>query len=145
MLNLCVYFQLYIYVAVEKNLTNRVGEILGFGDTTEGDTTMPCTLQGAYIQIFAAEQCKESELPSQVPNPRILCAGVTGGGVDSCQVRTSAELSNCMVQGLSSKENNIIRLVRYWNRLSKCSPLGTFLDLFNPVQVVNMYLKDTLL
>ena len=127
--NLCFDFQLYIHVAVDKNLTNRVGEILGFGETTEGDTTMPCTLQGAYIQIFAAEECKESELSSQVPNPQILCAGVTGGGVDSCQVRTNAELSKCLTQGLSSKENNIIRLVRYWNCVSRCSPLGTFLAL----------------
>jgi len=86
--NLCFYFHLYIYVAVENNLTHRVGEILGFGVTTEGDTTMPCALQGAYIEIFTADECKESKLPSQVPNPRILCAGVIGGGVDSCKVRT---------------------------------------------------------
>jgi hypothetical protein len=101
--NLCFYFQLYIYVTVEKNLTHRVGEILGFGETTEGNTTTPCALQGAYIEIFTAEECKESKLPSQVPNARILCAGVIGGGVDSCKVRTNVELSNCLVQGLSSK------------------------------------------
>lgn len=88
MMNLCFYFHLYIYIAVENNLTHRVGEILGFGVTNEGDTTMPCALQGAYIEIFTAEECKESNLPSQVPNPRILCAGVIGGGVDSCKVRT---------------------------------------------------------
>jgi len=132
-LNLCFYFHLYIYVAVENNLTHRVGEILGFGVTTEDDTTMPCALQGAYIEIFTAQECKESKLPSQVPNPRILCAGVIGGGVDSCKVRTNAELRNCMVQGLSSKENKIILLLGKWNRDSKCPPLGTFLALLNPI------------
>jgi hypothetical protein len=133
MQNLCFYFHLYIYAAVENNLTHRVGEILGFGVTTEGDITMPCALQGAYVEIFTAEECKESKLPSQVPNPRILCAGVIGGGVDSCKVRTNAELRNCMVQGLSSKENNIVLLLRKRNRDSKCTPLGTFLALLNPI------------
>jgi len=141
-LNLCSYFHLYIYVAVENNLTHRVGEILGFGVTTEGDTGMPCALQGAYIEIFTAEECKESKLPSQVPNPRILCAGVIGGGVDSCKVRTNAELRHCMVQGLSSKENNIILLLRKWNRDSKCPPLGTFLTLLNPISRTNFYQRN---
>ncbi|XP_023717605.2 uncharacterized protein LOC111869941 [Cryptotermes secundus] len=70
---------------VEMNLTNRVGEILGFGETTEGNTKLPCTLQRAYIQIFTSKECNESELPSHTSNPRVLCAGVIGGGVDSCQ------------------------------------------------------------
>jgi len=138
-LNFCFYFHLYIYVAVENNLTHRVGEILGFGVTTESDTRMPCALQGAYIEIFTAEECMESKLPSQVPNPRILCAGVIGGGVDSCKVRTNAELRNRMVQGLSSKENNIILLLRKLNRDSKCPPLGTFLTLLNPVSRTHFY------
>jgi hypothetical protein len=131
--NLRFYFHIYIYVAGENNLTHRVGEILGFGVTTEGDTMMPCALQGAYIEIFTADECMLSKLPSQVPNPRILCAGVIGGGVDSCKVRTNAELRYCMVQGLSSKENNIILLLRKWNRNSECPPLGTFLALLNPI------------
>ncbi|XP_021939094.1 trypsin-1-like isoform X2 [Zootermopsis nevadensis] len=45
---------------------------------------MPCTLQRAYIQIFTNRECNELELPSNIPSPRILCAGVIGGGVDSC-------------------------------------------------------------
>lgn len=75
-----------ICVSVEMNLTNRVGEILGFGETTEGNTKLPCTLQRAYIQIFTIKQCNESQLLSHTSNPRVLCAGVIGGGVDSCQV-----------------------------------------------------------
>lgn len=79
------YIPICLPEEVENNLTHRVGEILGFGVTTESDTKMPCVLQGAYIEIFTAEECRESKLPSQVPNPRILCAGVIGGGVDSCK------------------------------------------------------------
>jgi hypothetical protein len=81
-----------ICVSVEMNLTNRVGEILGFGETTEGNTKMPCTLQRAYIQIFTIKQCNESELPSHTSNPRVLCAGVIGGGVDSCQVGKTTQV-----------------------------------------------------
>jgi hypothetical protein len=82
-----VSLRLCICVSVEKNLTNRVGEIVGFGETQEDNTTFPCALQTAYIQIFTSAECNESQLPSHIPNPRVLCAGVIGGGVDSCQVR----------------------------------------------------------
>ncbi|KAJ4432276.1 hypothetical protein ANN_20894, partial [Periplaneta americana] len=71
----------------ERNVTHRVGEILGFGEMAEDNsTTMPCKLQKAYLQIFGKEQCGRFDLPSHVTNPRVLCAGVVGGGVDSCQV-----------------------------------------------------------
>ncbi|XP_069688589.1 trypsin-1-like isoform X2 [Periplaneta americana] len=70
----------------ERNVTHRVGEILGFGEMAEDNsTTMPCKLQKAYLQIFGKEQCGRFDLPSHVTNPRVLCAGVVGGGVDSCQ------------------------------------------------------------
>jgi hypothetical protein len=77
---------IHICVSAERNVTNRIGEILGFGETIEGNKKMPCTLQRAYIQIFSISQCNEFELPSYTSNPRVLCAGVIGGGVDSCQV-----------------------------------------------------------
>lgn len=84
---LTLNLHLQICVAAEYNLTNRVGEILGFGETTEHNITMPCTLHRAYIQVFANTECKLLELPLHTPNPLVLCAGVIGGGVDSCQVR----------------------------------------------------------
>jgi hypothetical protein len=83
---------IHICVSAERNVTNRVGEILGFGETMEGNAKMPCTLQRAYIQIFTISQCNESELPLYTSNPRVLCAGVIGGGVDSCQVSKTTQI-----------------------------------------------------
>jgi hypothetical protein len=106
---LILNLQLYICVAVEMNLTNRVGEILGFGETIEDNTTMPCSLQRAYIQIFTNRECKESELPSNIPNPRVLCAGVIGGGVDSCQVGQLVKLRGlCSNDGSYSSSRQIL-------------------------------------
>jgi hypothetical protein len=100
--------QLHICVSVERNVTNRVGEILGFGETIEGNTKMPCTLQRAYIQIFTMKQCNESELPSRISTPRVLCAGVIDGGVDSCQVRTTTQGTTSISYSYSCSKNSTI-------------------------------------
>lgn len=105
--NLCYNFYFTatysICFSVEMNLTSRVGEILGFGETTEGNTKLPCTLQRAYIQIFTIKQCNESELPSHTLNPRVLCAGVIGGGVDSCQVGNTTQVITYFSYSCSKK------------------------------------------
>jgi hypothetical protein len=48
------------------------------------------------------------------------------------QMRTNAELRNCVVQVFLHK-NIIIIILRNWNRDSKRPPSGTFLVLLNPV------------
>lgn len=102
--------QLHIVFAfsVEMNLTNRVGEILGFGETTEGNTKLPCTLQRAYIQIFTIKQCNESELPSHTLTPRVLCAGVIGGGVDSCQVGNTTQVITYFSYSCSERKSTFL-------------------------------------
>ncbi|PSN57549.1 Transmembrane protease serine 13 [Blattella germanica] len=70
----------------QKNLTDHVGEIIGFGERMEDNrTSMPCNLFKADVQIFTNSQCNQTKLPDSVTGPLVLCAGIIGGGVDTCQ------------------------------------------------------------
>ncbi|KAJ3659685.1 hypothetical protein Zmor_011360 [Zophobas morio] len=57
--------------------------ITGWGLLHEGDNTLPVNLQGATVQLTDENVCAESY--SGLITERMFCAGVDGGGVDSCQ------------------------------------------------------------
>ncbi|XP_063923282.1 trypsin-1-like [Zophobas morio] len=57
--------------------------ISGWGLTHEGDTELPVNLQGASVQLIDQASCVAAY--GGFITERMFCAGVDGGGVDSCQ------------------------------------------------------------
>ena len=55
----------------------------GWGVLHDGDNTSPVNLQGATVKLIDKEECVESY--GSAITERMFCAGVDGGGVDSCQ------------------------------------------------------------
>jgi hypothetical protein len=133
--NFCFTATYGMCVSAERNLTNRVGEILGFGETTEGNTKLPCTLQRAYIQIFTIKECNESGLPSHTLKPWLLCAGVIDGGVDSCQVsKTTQVITWCSYS--CRKKFYIFMKPEGTSPCLPNPPLGTILKRLNWVEIL---------
>lgn len=56
--------------------------VIGFGATNE-DSEVSQTLMQVEVQVIATDDCKRL-LPTLVDEQMHLCAGVLGGGQDSC-------------------------------------------------------------
>ncbi|XP_014252956.1 uncharacterized protein LOC106668575 [Cimex lectularius] len=65
---------------------SKTAHILGFGATTEGGSSEPCTLLKAAIKMYTRNQCQTTEIYKYIQNtPGVICAGVKNGSRDACQ------------------------------------------------------------
>lgn len=61
--------------------------MLGFGLTQYKFNAGVCVLREIFVEIFSAKQCRRNDNPSFYNSRDTICAGITAGGVDACQVR----------------------------------------------------------
>lgn len=111
----------YLVMKINSNATQRpipmnanpdypvTGEILtviGFGTLTNGGKAMSPTLQQVNVTAFSQTSCNTS-YPKQIDQNTMLCAGVTGGGRDSCKGDSGGPLfdNNGTLVGLVSWGN----------------------------------------
>ncbi|KAL4946142.1 trypsin-like cysteine/serine peptidase domain-containing protein [Aspergillus oleicola] len=59
--------------------------LTGWGTTRAGASTLPTNLQLVYVDIVDHERCAQGYANSQGVDDKMICAGVRGGGKDSCQ------------------------------------------------------------
>ena len=59
-------------------------QVAGWGTTSQGSGSLPSTLRKVDVNIISRSSCSSSY--GSGITARMICAGATGGGKDSCQV-----------------------------------------------------------
>lgn len=65
---------------------SRRGHVLGFGLTQFTFNNVVCALREIFVDIFSPIECQRNANPSSYNSRDTICAGITAGGIDACQV-----------------------------------------------------------
>lgn len=113
--------------------------MLGFGLSQFKFKSVVCVLREIFVNIFSAIDCKQNDNPSNYNSQDTICAGITAGGIDACQVRMTISNSHPATDSthicLSGRQRRFIantnswskilyrwnRFVRRWMRVAKSS------------------------
>lgn len=78
-----------------RDYGGTIGSVAGWGQLSEiGGTSL--SLRHATVPVWSQYECaKVPELAKTGYTSNMLCAGLRGGGLDSCQVRTACSEDAC--------------------------------------------------